>query len=154
MMESTRNTVRRVAAILLATFALNGCFAYVPQAGLDAPPQGTEVRVLLSRPLDVPVTSVTVRDVVQLQGEVVGADNQSLRLSAYQLRTAVGFGALANGETVQLPLGQLSGIQRRRMDPLRSALLAGGVLGAGLMVAGISGSFSNSGRNRPPPSQQ
>src|SRR3954470_17494478 len=124
MMERTSYT-RRIAAILLATFGLEGCFAYVPQAGLEAPPQGSEVRVLLSRPLDVPVTSVTVRDVVQLRGEVVGDDNETMRLSAYQLRTAVGFNALANGETVRLPLGQLAGIQRRRMDPLRSSLLAG-----------------------------
>jgi hypothetical protein len=154
MMQRTWNTVRTVAALLLATFCLNGCFAYVSQAGLEPPPQGTEVRLLLSRPLDVPVTSVTVRDVVRLQGEVVGADSNTLRLSAYRLRTAVGFSALANGETAQVPMVQLAGIQRRRMDPLRSGLLAVAVLGAGLAVAGISGSFSNSGHNVPPPVQQ
>jgi hypothetical protein len=153
-MQRTWNTPRSVAALLLATFALNGCFAYVSQQGLQAPPQGTEVRLLLSRPLDVPVTSVTVRDVVQLSGEVVGADSSLLRLSAYGLRTAVGYGVLANGETVQVPLNQLGGIQRRRMDPLRSSLVAGAVLGAGLLVAGISGSFSSKGRGSPPPPGQ
>jgi len=103
----------------------------------------------------VPITDVTVRDVAQVQGEVISNDASALRVSAYGLRNAVGYSVLANGETVTIPRDQVAMVRRKRVDSVRSGLFAVGVVGIGLVVAGLGGAFSNSaGKNQPPPSQQ
>ena len=131
--------MRPVSAVLLCTFVLNGCFSYAAVPPAEVPPQTAEVRVNLSRPMDFPISDVTVRDVVQVSGEVIAVDSAWLRLSAYGLRSQTGYGVQATGETVQIPRASVVGVQRRKMDAVRSSLVAGAVLGVGLLVAGLTG---------------
>jgi hypothetical protein len=132
---------RAVSTLLLCVIALNGCFSYGAVPPAQVPPQMAEVRVHLSRPMDVPVTNVTVRDVVQVTGEMIGADSASLRLSAFGLRSATGYGVAAAGETVRIPRDAVAGLQRKRMDPARSALLAGVLAAASLGLAALTGTL-------------
>ena len=137
--------MRAVSLLLLCVLGLNGCFHYVGASPAEAARQGAQVRVQLSRPVDVPVGPVTVRDVVQVTGETVSAGADSVRISAYALRTQVGYGAVATGETVTVPRTGVFGFQVKRMDPARSGLIAAAIIAAGVLTAGIGGAFSNSG---------
>lgn len=143
---------RAVSAGLLCVLGLNGCLSYGAVSPAEVPPAPTEVQVLLSRPMDFPVTDLTVRDVVRVRGEVISADSAWLRLSAYGMRAQTGFGYQARGETVQIPRQQVVGLQRRRVDPARTGLLALAIAGATLGVAALSGALEGGGGgNRPPP---
>ena len=146
---------RAVCAVLLCTLALNACFSYRAVPPAEVPPQATEVRVQLSRPMDFPISDITVRDVVQVTGEVVGADSSWLRLSAYGLRAQTGYSVPVSGETVQVPRGQVVGLQRKKMDAARSVGLGAALVAGTLVVAAISGGldFGRGGSPRPPPPQ-
>ena len=142
---------RRVAG-LLPCLLLGACFEYAPVAPASTPPPATEVRVRLSRPMNFPITDVTVRDVVELQGEVVaGVADSTFRLSVFQLRSQTGYGVDAAGETVEFPRPAVVQLAQRRLSPLRSALLAGLVAAGGVAMAatGVVGGGSGGGGGGP-----
>ena len=131
----------RVAGFLPCLLLLGACFEYAPVAPASVPPPATPVRVRLSRPMNFPISDVTVRDVVELQGEVVGVRDTTFRLSAFQMRSQTGYGVDASGETVEFPSTAVVGLATRRISPWRSALFgvllaAGGVAVAASGVAG------------------
>jgi len=146
---------RAVAAALLCLPALNGCLSYAAISPGDVPPARAEVQVTLTRPMDFAVTDLTVRDVVRVRGEVISADSAWLRLSAFGLRSQSGFGYQAAGETVQIPRPQVAALQRRRVDPARTGLLAAAFAGATVAIAALTGALDvgggGGGRPGPPP---
>ena len=131
--------MRSVSALLLCTLALGGCFSYAPVAPSTQPPPATPVRVRLSRPMDFPIRDVTVRDVVELQGEVVQAQDTSMQLSVFGLRSQTGYGVDAGGETVSFPRTAVVGLAQKRISPLRSSIFAVLVVAGGLLAAQTSG---------------
>jgi hypothetical protein len=141
---------RTIGAVLLGTFALNGCFTYrsVPPAAVPA--QGTPVQVQLSRAMDFPIRDVTVRDVAVITGEVVSASADSLRLSAYRLRSVTGYTVEASGETVTVPRELVVGIEQRTLSSSRSGILALGVLALGFAFGSLGGFWNGEG-DLPPP---
>jgi hypothetical protein len=124
--------------LLLGSLALSGCYSYVPVAPSAAPPPATPVRVHLSRPMDFPIQDVTVRDVVDLQGEVVQAQDTSMQLSVFGLRSTTGYNVDANGETVSFPRQSVVGLAQKRISPVRSALFAA-ILVAGAVAVRATG---------------
>ncbi|HEX8905523.1 MAG TPA: hypothetical protein VF771_11805 [Longimicrobiaceae bacterium] len=146
--------MRSISALLLCAMALGGCYSYAPVSPATTPPPAADVRVRLSRPMDFPINDVTVRDVVELQGEVVQAQDTSMQLSVFGLRSQTGYGVDASGETVTFPRTAVVGLARKRISPLRSALfgvlLAGGALAvrASGVVSGTGDRISGSGNTK------
>jgi len=141
--------MRSVSALLLGTLALGGCFSYAPVSPATTPPPATSVRVRLSRPMDFPISDVTVRDVVELQGEVVQSQDTSMMLSVFGLRSQTGYGVDASGETVAFPRTAVVGLSQKRISPWRSAVFAGLVVAGAvaLKATGVAGGLSNGGNN-------
>ncbi|HSU15314.1 hypothetical protein [Longimicrobium sp.] len=139
--------MRSGSAVLLCTLALGGCFSYSPVSPSTTPPPATAVRVRLSRPMDFPISDVTVRDVVELQGEVVQARDTSMLLSVFGMRSSTGFGVDASGETVAFPRTAVVGLAQKRISPWRSAVF-GALIVAGavaIKATGVAGGASGSG---------
>jgi hypothetical protein len=134
------------AVLLLCAVGLGGCFSYADIPPASAPPQASAVRVRLSRPMDFPISDVTVRDVVQLDGEVVEVRDTAMRLSVFGLRSQTGFGVPANGETVLFPRTAVVELQQKRISPLRSGLVAALIVALGFAVK-ESGVVTGSGGN-------
>jgi hypothetical protein len=126
--------MRSGAMWLLCAVGLGGCFSYADIPPASAPPQAAAVRVRLTRPMDFPISDVTVRDVVQLDGEVVEVRDTAMRLSVFGLRSQSGFGQLARGETVVFRRDAVVGLQQKRLSPLRSGLVAALIVAAAFAV--------------------
>lgn len=137
------STPTRALAAALA-LALGACVEYAPASAAAPPPAPSQVRVRLARPIDVPIRDVTVRDVVELQGEMIGTRDSTLRLSVFGLRSGTGFTTAAEGETVALPTANVAEIGRRRLSPLRSGIAAALLVGLGVAL-GASGIVTGTG---------
>jgi hypothetical protein len=139
--------MRRVVG-LLPCLLLGACYEYAPVAPASVPPQASAVRVRLSRPMNFPISDVTVRDVVELQGEVAAIQDSTFRLSVFGLRSQTGFGVDAAGETVEFPRTAVVGLSQKRISPWRSTVF-GALLAAGAVairatgVAGGGGGVGN-----------
>jgi len=138
--------MRRVVG-LLPCLLLGACYEYAPVAPASVPPQASEVRVRLSRPMDFPISDVTVRDVVELRGEVAAVEDTTFRLSVFGLRSQTGFGVDAAGETVAFPRTAVAGLSRKRISPWRStvfgALVAAGAVA--IRATGVVGGAAGNG---------
>ncbi|HEX8243475.1 MAG TPA: hypothetical protein VF541_08270 [Longimicrobium sp.] len=138
--------MRRVVG-LLPCLLLGACYEYAPVAPASVPPQASAVRVRLSRPMNFPISDVTVRDVVELQGEVVQAQDTSMQLSVFGLRSQTGFGVDARGETVSFPRTAVVGLSQKRISPWRSAVFAALLVAGGVAIkaAGVIDGSSTGG---------
>lgn len=116
---------RRIRALLLlAAFATGGCYGYRPAEGPF--PQGTPVRIGVEPGRDVPLRSLTARDVVRVEGEVArwpSADAGPLSLSASWVESATGYGLPGEGWTVEVPLAAVRSVQVKEISWLRTAVL-------------------------------
>jgi hypothetical protein len=107
----------------LATM-LTGCFTYAPVG--NAPlRQGADVRALLQEPTTVPVPTGTISGVSRVDGWLIGAPADSVFLSARWLRSTTGQEFPGAGSTLRIPRSNVSLLQTRRFDTLRTALLVG-----------------------------
>jgi hypothetical protein len=133
-------TPGRLLPCLLLALSASGCFHYVPAPEL--PRQGTPVRAHLDRPLPVELADITANNVTQVQGEFVSADTERLVLSAFAVQTASDVEHFANGATVFLPRDAIQLLEERKLSPVRSALAAVAVVGAGYLIQrGLRGSL-------------
>lgn len=119
---------------VLGALLLSGCFAYVPVRPDAPPPKGTPVRVRLATPADYRLTRYTANDVVEVEGEVIQAEQDRLLLSAFGMRSAADFEFFAEGETVAIPSDQLVSFERRKISLIRSGLLVVAVAALGSLV--------------------
>lgn len=129
--------MRRVVG-LLPCLLLGACYEYAPVAPASVPPQSSAVRVRLSRPMNFPISDVTVRDVVELQGEVAAVQDTTFRLSVFGLRSQTGFGVNAAGETVEFPRAAVVGLAQKKISPWRSTVF-GALLAAGAVAIRATG---------------
>jgi hypothetical protein len=134
---------------------LAGCFSYVPVG--NAPlRQGADVRALLQEPTTVPVPTGTISGVSRVDGWLIGSPADSVFLSARWLRSTAGQEFPAAGSTLRIPRSNVSVLQTRRFDTVRSALLAGAValligsIGAAADVGGgkSDGTGTNGGQTQ------
>jgi hypothetical protein len=136
--------MRSAGVVLLCALGLGGCFSYAEIPPASAPPQAAAVRVRLSRPMDFPIRDITVRDVVELDGEVVEVRDTAMQLSVFALRSQSGYGVPAAGESVHFRRDAVVELSQKRISPLRSGLVAALILAAGFAVK-ESGVVSGSG---------
>lgn len=118
-------TKRPVAAALLLCLLLNGCFTYAPTQ--STPGRAARVRVALASPADFRLTEYTANEVVVADGELVRADDREVVLSATRLQARSGYEFVGHGETLTIPRSNVASLQRKRIAPLQSVLLAGAV---------------------------
>lgn len=139
-----RLLLRPIALLLLCLSALNGCYSYA-RVPSETPVDRGRVRLHLSEPRSVALTNTTANDVVFVEGEVVRAGPDSLALSVWNLRARSGYEQRAMGETVVLPRGQMVDVERRRLSPVRSGLLAGAVVLLTTLVSSFMGGGGEDG---------
>jgi len=131
---------RGVLPLLLA--CTSGCFSYV-RSEVQAVPVGERVRLHLSadgmtelRDLSSDAEPVVTGTLMRREaGEVV------LRISeggAYPYAAPL-------GQDVRIPVGGIVQLEQRRLDPLRTGLMAGGsvALGAAVLLSIIDDAFGN-----------
>jgi hypothetical protein len=141
-----RTDLLRCTALVLL-FSLTGCFTYVP-APIAPLERGQRVRVHLSSSEEFRLRDVTVSNVVAIKGEAVSLDPDVLALSAWELRSGTGFEHVASGETVRIQRDGIAAIERYELSTMRSALLTGGVILAGVLL-GLTVSGMSSGGEGP-----
>jgi hypothetical protein len=130
---------------------LLGCFVIVLNLGCYSyravPPRsaatGSEARVHMAQPQDVSLATVTVRSVVQVEGELVEwtKDAQAV-LSSRSLLTRSGVGETTQGELVRIPESNIDVFEAAQPDAVKTVALA--AIGAGL-VAGVIFAIAASG---------
>lgn len=120
---------RRIAIVVLCVL-LGGCYTFTPVTGTDVA-QGTPVRARLGPPQEVELRDITVRSVVELDGEVVSVDDDETVLSAFWIVTEAGFERTGQGATVYLDPDDIQQLQERRFDYWRT----GGLIGVGIAGA-------------------
>lgn len=130
--------MRRIVSLVLLSLLLAGCFSYVPQPA-DALPRGATVRMALSQPVDVRLGEVTANEVVTVSGEMIRADSAVVALSATLLRSRNGYESLAGGETVLIPRERVREVERKRLSPLRTGLVASAVVVVLALIASQTG---------------
>lgn len=146
--------MRSVSVLLLLSMALGGCYSYAPVDTNTRPSPSSDVRVRLSRPMDFPISDVTVRDVVELRGEVVPSQDTAMTLSVFGLRSQTGYGVDASGETVSFPRTAVVGLAQKRISPWRSAIFGVLLLGGAVairatgVIDGSSGGGSGGGTQK------
>ena len=131
---------------------LSACFGYAPlKEASPAPARATPIRAYLRTPASIPLTDVTVNNVVVVDGEFVSWQDGELTLSATWVQVADGLEHKAIGETVVLDSAQLDRVERRVISAPRTFGLVGlgalvSVLASTALVGGAGG-----GGNPPPP---
>jgi hypothetical protein len=143
--------VRKSLILLLSL--LTGCFSYGPVGSVPVAP-GTAVRARLNAPTDIRLTNVSVNNAVQVNGEVVSEERDTLGLSVFSLRALGGLEFPAAGETVRIARARIAGLERRRVDLLRSAALVGAVAAVASLAFSAFSTGSSSGGGGPTPIPQ
>ncbi len=143
---------RAVAALLLCTTVLAGCFAYAP-LGQATPARAASLRVTLDTATDVRLTHLTANDARDVYGELVRMDDSTLVLSATRVVSASGFEQSGEDATVTLPRANVAGVEVKKLSPARSALFAAGLLAlavtARLALSAAGGHGSDVGTGGP-----
>lgn len=135
----------RPALLLPGLLLLSACYSYAPVQGA-APERGSRVRLHLTEPRDVRLMNVTGNEVVVVSGELIRMSADTALVSAYSLTSRSGYEFIATGETVRVPRSEIAFIQRRRISPLKSGLLAGAVaLGTSLIAAAVESGDGDGG---------
>jgi hypothetical protein len=142
---------RPVAIALLLCSLLNGCFSYA--AVQSTPGRAARVRVQLASPADFRLAEFTANEVVVADGEMVRADEQELVMSVLRLQARSGYEFVGRGETITIPRSNIVSLQRKRIAPLQSALLAGAVVAIVVLTTRIFDAVSTGGEGgeKPPP---
>jgi hypothetical protein len=145
--EAKGNSMRRLLPfVLLAAAPMAGCYRYLPAP--DAPSTGSEVRALLTTPINVPLAQVTANNVSEVEGEVAVVRADTVYISATRLVATTGFDFLGNNETVAVPRASIGRMELRRVDSQRTGLAIGlaVVLALAAQLALGEGVFGSEGR--------
>ncbi|HKE91387.1 MAG TPA: hypothetical protein VKB45_13725 [Gemmatimonadales bacterium] len=143
----------RPLALLVAGGAAAGCYRYEPVA-TPAPEPGTFVAVTLTDQASRARVGALGSDIAVVRGHLVSQDSTAIRVSVVSVVSTRGIESTWRGEQVELGMGDVASIQRRRFSAGRSALLAGVSL-SGIVVSGaafglIGGGGSGGGTGSPP----
>jgi hypothetical protein len=139
--------------LALSLLNLTACHHYLPTE-VEAVERPNRVRVTLSEPQDFELLDLVARDIVQVEGEVVRWDDETLVLSVWWLRANNGNEFRAQGETAAVPRERVNHLERKQFSLLETIGLAAlftGLMAVGvgtLSAAGVIG--SGSGPSNPP----
>jgi hypothetical protein len=107
---------------------LSACYTYQPVEG-PVPRTGVRVSADLTRDGTAAVVPLLGADVAEVEGTVVAASADTLRLSLASVTTSHGIPTSWRGEEVLLPRTGLTGLAERRISRGGTVLLGAGVLG-------------------------
>ncbi len=118
--------------VLSAALAASGCFAYLPSSPQELAP-GEGVRLRLSAEEAMKYADLRLADPRSLEGKFVDRSDSELMVEA-----TVGTSDRARGtqllvQRVTVPLTGIVDVEKKRLDTLRTGLLAGG--GAAVVAA-------------------
>jgi hypothetical protein len=137
----------KVLACAVVTANL-GCYSYQPSPARTVP-AGTDARVQLSEPQDVSLSSVTVRDVVQVEGELLEWTNANEAvLFSKSVQTSSGIGQSTQGELVRVPETNIQLFEAAKPSTGKTVALVAigaGAVAALLIAIGASGSGGDQG---------
>ena len=131
----------RSAAALAATLALvlSGCYTYTPVIG-EPPAPGDEVQLRLSTGAAVELSERVGQPVRSVRGEVLGADDNSLRVSVRWGAIYAGTPFEGRQDTISFREEDVVEIDRRELSWTRTGLLAAGtVAGVAILFGSLEG---------------
>lgn len=144
--------MRSVLSFAAALLLLGACYNYVP-VGTLSPSSDARVRVSLTDMGTVQMASQVGPGIGSIEGRVLAADSDTVRLGVIQATTRTGITNLWSGETVAVPRSSAASIEQRRLSKRKTLLFAGttvvGMVAA--VVAGASGVLGGDGPPKPPP---
>lgn len=146
---TSATAARRARALLVACLTpLAGCFSYVP-VGTALGAAGATVRVRLdpaSTGVGSPLASVIGPRAEVLEGRLVSQDNAEVTIAVETVTRLGGGEENWTRDPVRVPRPAVVALERRRLDPVRSALLAGVVVGGAVIVGQVGGGSGSGGR--------
>ena len=144
----------RVLSLFGIGVVLGGCFNYVP-LGSTAPDPGATIRAHLTDSAAAVLAPTVGPGIGALEGRVLRRDESAIELAVSAARFRFGGGSQARyGESLAVPRFGIAAVEQRKLSPLRTALLAGGVVlgGLGILIAADvgSGGGGGGGGGKPP----
>lgn len=141
-----RPTTCRILALVLLAFA-GGCYHYVPEPPGPIP-QGTPIRLHLSRPQSFEMMTITAHNIGQVTGEMIREESGEVVFSALWLDAVTGEGFDGGGWTFRVPRSDVTQLSVRRLSTWRTfAVLAMGAAATWLGFDALRGSDAGSGQS-------
>ena len=137
LLRTIRHLGLWIAIVVLST----GCFQYLAVAETSAPPmRGASVRAHLRVPAEYPAGNIIIPRVATVVGEMVEQTEDEVFVSLSWVRALGGLEHRAAGETVSIPLDNLEALEVKRVAPVKTGILVGGLaLVVGLLPLAFSG---------------
>jgi len=144
--------VRRTLGLSLTAFA-TGCYTFAPVTPASVP-VGGQVRVGLTAAGAAALAPTLGTGITGVEGAVVRQAGDTLVVRPTTLEAAGGVDVVWTGSDVAIPAGWTTGVERRRVSTVRTALLVGGGVAAAAAVIGLARSGGSdkgsSGTDQPP----
>jgi hypothetical protein len=140
-------------AVLAAISLVSGCYSYKQSEPVDAvaPAVGSQIQVRLTQQGATSLAHQIGPEAVTLDGNVVAADQDSLRLALNSVEDSRHITTSWKGEQVSIPRDAIASVGRRKLAVGPTALLGGLAAGGVVAAAAIfSGSGESSGAVQPP----
>ena len=140
-------------AVLAAVSLVTACYSYQHAGPADAvaPATGSHIQVRLTQQGAVALAPQIGPQAVTVEGDVVSADADSLRLAVREVQDARHITTEWKGEHVAIPRDAIASVGERRLSVGATALLGGLAAGSVIAAAGIfSGSGASTGAVTPP----
>lgn len=113
----------------------SGCFRYVPTE-LDVTPPGENLRLTVTG-----VGAAELNEIMELtapvpilSGDLVRMDESVVLLSIPLAERRMGIHTEGLAQTIRIPVSEVLAAEKRELDPVRTALLASGTVGAAASV--------------------
>jgi hypothetical protein len=144
----------RVLGLFGISVVLSGCFNYVPLQS-TAPDPGATIRAHLTDSASAALAPTVGPGIGALEGRVLSRDDTGIELAVSAARFRFGGGSQTRyGEPLTVPRFGIAAVEQRKLSPIRTALLGGGVVlgGIGLLMAIdiSSGGDGGGGVDKPP----
>jgi len=139
--------------VLAAVWFMTACYSYKHAGPVDAvaPATGSHIQVRLTQEGALALAQQIGPQAVTVEGDVVAADVDSLRLAVREVEDARHITTAWKGEQVAIPRDAIASVGQRRLSVGATALLGG--LAAGSVIAAaeaFSGSGASTGVVNPP----
>lgn len=122
-----------LAAPVLAVL-IGACFAYTQVPVDRETPPDVDVRVSIAPGGSNTIAAAVGPRAQELDGRTITADDSTLTLSVRTITRTLGTEENWNGDAVRIPRAAIARVERRRVDPLRTGLIAGGLVGAAILA--------------------
>lgn len=137
-----------VAGVVALVALFSGCYRDVP-VDASGPPPGVRANLVLSDAGTVEMARWVGPRAVVIEGDVVSADADGVRLAVRRLERRDGVEEFWKGEEVTVPRTAVATYTERRLSRSRTALVAAGAfamaLGIGQAFGDIAGIFGRGG---------